>query len=107
LTPRQVRIFALSLPDSVENDHHGIPSFRVNEKIFATLWDEDYLNVFLDPVRIMEVAEAHPDVCEEFWWGRKLSCVHVSIKSANPKLVKELLREAWTRRATPYRRKGQ
>jgi hypothetical protein len=35
----QARRFALSLPEAVEQDHHGRPSFRVAGKIFATLWD--------------------------------------------------------------------
>ncbi len=28
---------ALALPESVEQDHHGMPSFRVRGRIFATL----------------------------------------------------------------------
>jgi hypothetical protein len=31
------RFLALSLPEAVELDHHGRPSFRVGGKIFATL----------------------------------------------------------------------
>ena len=31
---------ALALPEAVEQDHHGRPSFRVDRKIFATQWDE-------------------------------------------------------------------
>lgn len=32
------RQMALSLPNTVEQDHFGIPSFRVNKRIFSTLW---------------------------------------------------------------------
>jgi len=32
------REIALSLPGSEEKPHFGIPSFRVNNRIFATLW---------------------------------------------------------------------
>src|SRR5215469_14027704 len=35
------RQLALLLPNTVEQDHFGIPSFRVNKKIFATLWIHD------------------------------------------------------------------
>ena len=35
----EARRLALSLPDAVEQDHHGRPSFRVAGRIFATLWD--------------------------------------------------------------------
>ena|ERR1700733_79805 len=37
------RQLALSLPGTVEQDHFGLPSFRVNKKIFATLWPEQNL----------------------------------------------------------------
>lgn len=84
----------------MEKDHHGKPSFRTHDKIFATLWDEEHLNVMLDPVRIMEVVEKHPKICEEFWWGRKLACVHVNLALVSPKLVKELLEEGWQRKAS-------
>jgi len=32
----KARELALALPESVEHDHHGRPSFRVAGKIFAT-----------------------------------------------------------------------
>jgi len=32
------RQLALSFPGTVEKDHFGIPSFRANDRIFATLW---------------------------------------------------------------------
>jgi hypothetical protein len=35
----QARRLALALPEAVEQDHHGRPSFRVAGKIFATLWE--------------------------------------------------------------------
>jgi len=48
VTAEQVRQCALGLPEAFEADHHGRPSFRVAGKIFATLWDEQHLNVMLD-----------------------------------------------------------
>ena len=47
-TNGQARELALELPEAVEADHHGRPSFRVAGKILATLWDETHLNVMLD-----------------------------------------------------------
>ena len=35
---KKARRLALALPDAVEEDHHGRPSFRVGGKIFATQW---------------------------------------------------------------------
>jgi hypothetical protein len=34
-----VRQIALSLPEVIELDHRGRPSFRVRKKTFATLWE--------------------------------------------------------------------
>jgi hypothetical protein len=41
VSPAEARAVALSLPEAVEQDHHGRPSFRVGGKIFATLWTDD------------------------------------------------------------------
>ncbi len=67
----RVRKIISSLPQAVELDHHGIPSFRVSGKIFATLWDPTHLNIMLAPVRILEASKKSPKSCKEFWWGRQ------------------------------------
>ena len=36
-----VRQLALSFPEAYEQEHFGIPSFRVKKKIFATIWVKD------------------------------------------------------------------
>ena len=38
VSTQQARSLALGLPETIEQDHHGRPSFRVAGKIFATLW---------------------------------------------------------------------
>lgn len=38
-TARQI---ALSLPGTLEKDHFGMPSFRVNNRIFSTLWVKEH-----------------------------------------------------------------
>jgi hypothetical protein len=48
VSPEQAQHLALALPEAIEQDHHGRPSFRVGGKIFATLWDESHMNVMLD-----------------------------------------------------------
>jgi hypothetical protein len=45
MTIEDVRRFALSLPEVTEQDHHGMPSFRVRNKIFATVPDDAHLRV--------------------------------------------------------------
>jgi hypothetical protein len=90
---------ALALPEAVERDHHGRPSFRVAERIFATLWDEGRMNVMLDEGGILSAVQATPNACCELWWGKRLSAVQVDLAHAPPALVVELLVDAWEHRA--------
>src|SRR6185436_11231908 len=84
LTADDARRLALALPDAIEADHHGRPSFRVAGKIFATLWDPEHLNVMLGPEQIRAAVERAPDVCSEVWWGKKLSAVRVELAAISP-----------------------
>ncbi len=95
----QARQLALALPDAVEQDHHGRPSFRVTGKIFATLWDETHMNVMLDEPGILTAIHSDPIVCSEFWWGKRLGALHVNLNRAEQALLGELLADAWERKA--------
>ena len=91
----QIRRLALALPETVEQDHHGRPSFRVDGRIFATLWDETHMNVMLDEPGIRTVTQASPAACAEFWWGKRLRAVQVNLAIADLALARELLTDAW------------
>jgi hypothetical protein len=93
----RARELALALPEAVEQDHHGRPSFRVAGKIFATVWDREHVNVMLDDGGILTAVEAQPEVCEEVWWGKKLSAVRVDLRRADAALLADLLEDAWER----------
>jgi len=95
----EARSIALALPEAGEQDHHGRPSFRVAGRIFATLWDEEHTNVMLDEDGIRTAAQAHPEVCEELYWGRKLAAVRVNLRRADAALVSELYEDAWEGKA--------
>jgi hypothetical protein len=95
----EARRLALSLPDATEQDHHGRPSFRVAGRIFATLWDPEHMNVMLDVPGILTAVEAHPDMCAEVMWGKRLAAVRVTLLSATPELLADLLADAWERKA--------
>lgn len=99
ITPDEARSIALALPEAAEQDHHGRPSFRVGGKIFATLWDECHINVMLDPDGVLTAAQADPEACREFWWGRRLAAVSVDLGQAEAELVRGLLEDAWERKA--------
>ena len=64
----EARAMALALPEVIELDHHGRPSFRVGGKIFATLWTEARMNVILDEGGILTAIATAPGACEEVWW---------------------------------------
>jgi hypothetical protein len=100
------RKLALTLAEATEQDHHGRPSFRVGGKIFATLWDADHMNVMVDEAGILTAVQAHPDVCEEVWWGKRRAAVRVDLKHAEQKLLAELLQDAWEQKA-PARLTGE
>jgi hypothetical protein len=99
VTPEQARALALELPEAVEQDHHGRPSFRVAGKIFATLWDEEHMNVMLDEDGILTAVQADPDACAERWWGKRLAAVSVSLANVTPDALADLLADAWEDKA--------
>lgn len=99
VAPDEARTLALSLPEAVEQDHHGRPSFRVGGKIFATLWNEERMNVMLDQGGILTAVETAPDTCEEVWWGNRLAAVGVTLPRADRERLRELLTEAWELKA--------
>jgi len=95
LSPDQAREIALSLAGAAEQDHHGRPSFRVDGRIFATLWDEEHMNVMLDEPGILTAVQAHPGCCSEVHWGKRLAAVRVSLARADRRLLRRLLEDAW------------
>ncbi|HVS04838.1 MAG TPA: MmcQ/YjbR family DNA-binding protein [Candidatus Dormibacteraeota bacterium] len=96
---RQLRRTALSLPEATEQDHHGRPSFRVRGKIFATLWDPERVNVMLDLHQIRIAVNDHPGVCREFWWGKQIRAVQLTLPLADARVVRELITAAWRLKA--------
>ena len=95
----QARQLALALPEAVEQDHHGRPSFRIAGKIFATQWDEDHMNVMLDEGGILTAVDRAPETCEEVWWGKRLAAVRVDLRRVEPAMLANLLADAWETKA--------
>ncbi|MDQ3849288.1 MAG: MmcQ/YjbR family DNA-binding protein [Actinomycetota bacterium] len=99
LAVEDVRRLALDLPDVTEQDHHGRPSFRVRNKIFATLWTPEALNVMPGEELILAAVERAPGACSKVLWGGRLRAVLVDLRVADPEQVEDLLFAAWSRRA--------
>jgi hypothetical protein len=95
----QARAFALALPDATLQDHHGIDSYRVRGKVFATVPDEEHVRVMLAEDEIRAAVAEYPDSCAPFYWGSRLACVVVVLEFVEEGLLRELLFASWARKA--------
>ena len=98
-TLSHARAFALALPEATEEDHHGMASYRVAGKIFATVPDDAHLRIMLSEPEIRAAVAEHPRSCAELYWGKRLSCVVVELSRAGAGLVEDLLADAWQGKA--------
>jgi hypothetical protein len=87
------------LPEAVEQDHHGRPSFRVAGKIFATQWDAEHMNLMLDDGGILTAVERDPAVFEEVWWGKRRAAIRVDLTRVDADALAALLEDAWEGKA--------
>jgi hypothetical protein len=96
---KQARRLALSLPEAREKPHHGMPSFRVADKVFATVPDNQHLHVMVGPDETAMAVSACPEGFAELRWGKRPAGVRVTLVAADVDLLTVLLREAWRRKA--------
>jgi hypothetical protein len=102
----RARAFALSLPGTAEEPHFDMTSFRVRGKIFATATaDETRLHVFVDEsevaATVAERADPRHTAFEPLLWGGRVRGLRVTLAAAPDDRVRELLAEAWRRKAGP------
>jgi hypothetical protein len=95
-----VRAVALSLPETSEEPHHDMTSFRVGGKIFATVTGAgDRVHIFIESDEVAAYCAEYPGQVEELWWGKRLRGCRMPLETATRPLLSELLTEAWRRRA--------
>jgi hypothetical protein len=100
VTTATLRRLALALPEATEEPHHDMTSFRVGGKIFATVPPEgDRVHVFISPDEVPAYCAEYPGHVEELRWGQRVRGCRVPLKTATSPLLRELLGEAWRRRA--------
>jgi hypothetical protein len=99
VTTAEARALARAQPEAIEQDHHGRPSFRVGGRIYATLWNEDRMNVMVDEDGIRTAVERAPETCEPVWWGKRLAAVAVTLSAVERPFLDELLTDAWEGKA--------
>jgi hypothetical protein len=97
---QSVRRHALSLPEVTEEPHFHYTSFRVAGKIFATAPPPgDRLHVFIDDTDRDRALALYAAFVEKLYWGEKVCGVRILLARAKPAAVKELLMQAWRRKA--------
>ena len=99
LTRTEARKIALALPQAKEADHHGRPSFRVNDKVFATFWDDATMNIMVDEAMTHRASERFPRACQPFQWGSRIAALNVRLSEIEADVLRDLLHIAWTRTA--------
>ena len=92
-----IRRLALALPEVVERDHHGMPSFRVRGRIFCTIRAGGVrMMVKLDSEDQHNLCGGQPDALEPVpgYWGLKGS-TFVDLSKVDKALAENLLRLAY------------
>jgi hypothetical protein len=97
MTFEHFRRVALSMPEASEAEHMGHPDFRVNGKIFATLWpDEQWGMVKLTPDQQRKLVSANPAVfvpVKGTWGDRGATQVHLD--SIDKPTLRRAIVTAW------------
>lgn len=75
----------------------GRTAYRTKRKIFATLGDDDRLNLMIHPEeRRTGLLEAFPRTFASLGGWTRLGWLAVDLRSVEPGLLRELLTDAWT-----------
>ena len=94
---KTVRHQALTLPETEEKDHFGMPSFRVKNKIFATLWIKDNRAMLKLPLNEQSIFCSYNK--SVFFpvpggWGKK-GATFVDLKTVRKDMFKDALTVAY------------
>jgi hypothetical protein len=95
----QVHRFLLSLPEVAECEHGGLPSFRVRGKRFASMLDDQGVNLMPGEETIRSAVHEWPQWCHEERMGSRLVAVRVGIPAVDQAVLQELASEAWAAKA--------
>jgi hypothetical protein len=94
------RRIALALPGTTESPHFDLSSFRVQNKIFATVPPGDEcIRIFVGDDDVKALVAEDPNAFAELWWGKKLSGVNVTLAKVNVADLEDVIETAWRRKA--------
>ena len=102
MQPEELRAFALSFPEAVEIETWGHPTFRVREKIFATLGDSGMSGVKTSKLEQIALVSSQPDVFSVPAYVGRYGWVSVRLDRVDADHLKELVEDAW-RQTAPKR----
>lgn len=95
VTHKELKSLLLSLPESKEMDHMGRPSFRVEEKIFATVWPKENKVVLkLSKPNQEALLLTEPDTFSENSWS-KHGWTDIDLDNISQGQLKLLAAESW------------
>jgi hypothetical protein len=102
-TADELRRAALSLPEAEERETWGHPTFRVRDKMFATLSDDGWsAGVKTTKEEQVVLVAAAPEVFGVPAYVGRHGWVSIRLAAADPGEVRELVTEAW-RQTAPKR----
>jgi hypothetical protein len=104
MEPEEFRAFALSLPEAVEIETWGHPTFRVREKMFATLSPDDGSSASVKTTKLEQIAlvSSEPKVFGVPAYVGRSGWVTIQLEGVDPDHARELIEEAW-RQTAPKR----
>jgi hypothetical protein len=92
-----IRNYILTLPETKEIDHFGKPSYRINNKIFATAQPDGKT---LTVKTVGEDREIYTTMDSETYrvpdTSSNLNYMHVNLETVSPEEIKGLLVKAWS-----------
>ncbi|WP_199621433.1 MmcQ/YjbR family DNA-binding protein [Paenibacillus alkalitolerans] len=97
MTIDEVREFALSLPESMEVEHWGKPSFRLNNKIFTVMQDDGItITVKISAEDREMYTSMDPDTYSVPDSFSNLNYMNVNLRTVDPQELKGLIQKAWS-----------
>jgi hypothetical protein len=101
MSAKLFRQVALSLPRAIEASHMGKPDFRVDKRIFATLWPDGIWGmVKLTSEQQQVVVAAEPTLFRAVPGGWGLSgATNICLDGADERTLRSALTMAWTNTA--------
>lgn len=95
----ELRALILGLPEVEEYEHGDLPAFRVRGKRFASMLDDEGVNLMPGTEGIRAAVASWPEVCVERWFAQRLTAVHVKYTVLAREAVEDIVEDAWAARA--------